>query len=92
LFRLRAELNRSYEQLKQYQELIDLINKKSFPITNLDDFDYSDCIDDDSKPIEKNFYLNDNNEKKFLCLYSKTPLPSEDDDLSKSLHVENEIQ
>ena len=69
------------------------MNEKNLT-TNIDDLnriDYSD--DDDSRPIEKNFCLDDNTENKFIFLYSKPPLPTEDDDdLSVSLRVENEIE
>jgi len=92
LFRLRIELNRSNEQLKEYRELINLINKKSLLTTNLDDFNQSDCLDDDSKPIKKYFCLNDNSENESNFIYSKPPLPSEDKDLSISSNLQNEIQ
>jgi len=92
LFRLRNELNRSNEQLKEYRELIYLINEKSFLTTNLDDLDQSDCLDDDSKPIEKYFYLNDNTENESNFIYIKPPLPSEDEHLSISSHLQNQIE
>jgi rhamnogalacturonyl hydrolase YesR len=72
-FRLRMELNRMNEQLKEYR---DLINEKTFP----------KCSVDNSQPIEKNFCLYDHTENK---LYSK---PLEDDQLSESLQVTNEIE
>ena len=65
--------------------------------TNIDDLnrnDYSD--DDDSRPIEKNFCLDDNTDKKLIFLYSKPSLPPDDDDdvddLSILSHLENEIE
>lgn len=95
VFRLRIELNQSNEQLKEYRELINLINEKNLSTINIDDFNHSDYFDDDSKPIEKNFCLYDNTENKLTYLYSKPALLSEDDgddDLSISLHVDNEIK
>ncbi len=62
-FRLREELIQTNEQLREYRDLINLINENILPNT--------DCFDDDSKPIEKNFCLND----KSVFLYSK---PSEE--------------
>ncbi len=89
IFRLRNELNRSNEQVEEYRQILYLLNEKNLPIN----IDYSD--DDDSRPIEKNFCLDDNTEKKFIFLYSKPPLPPDDDDidnLSILSHLENEIE
>jgi hypothetical protein len=99
MFRLRDELNRSNEQIEEYRQIISLLNEKNFT-TNVDDIkriDYSsdDDDDDDSRPIEKNFCLDDNTENKFIFLYSKPPLPPDDDDidnLSILSHLENEIE
>jgi len=95
MFRLRDELNRTNEQVEEYRHIIYLLNEKNLT-TNIDDLnriDYSD--DDDSRPIEKNFCLDDNTENKFIFLYSKPPLPLDDDDidnLSILSHLENEIE
>ncbi len=95
MFRLRDELNRTNEQVEEYRHIIYLLNEKNLT-TNIDDLnriDYSD--DDDSRPIEKNFCLDDNTENKFIFLYSKPPLPLDDDDidnLSVLSHLENEIE
>jgi len=64
VFRLREELIRTNEQLKQYRNLIYLINEKALLRMNL-----TVCFVDDSKPIEKNFCLDDNT----VVLYSKLP-------------------
>jgi hypothetical protein len=98
LFRLRDELNRSNEQVEEYRQIIYLLNDKNLT-TNIDDLNrinYSDDDDDDdSRPIEKNFCLDDNTENQFIFLYSKPPLPPDDDDidnLSILSHLENEIE
>lgn len=96
IFRLRDELNRSNEKIEEYRQIISLLNEKNFT-TNIDDLNqviYSDD-DDDSRPIEKNFCLDDNTENKFIFLYSKPPLPPDDydiDNLSILSHLENEIE
>ncbi|CAF2163225.1 unnamed protein product, partial [Rotaria magnacalcarata] len=105
--RLRNELHRSNEQIEEYRYLIGLLSGKSFTtnIDNINLIDYSDDNDDDDdddsgdndvRPIEKNFCLDDNTENKFIFLYSKPPLPpddeDDDDDLSILSHLENAIE
>jgi len=96
--RLRDELNRSNEQIEEYRQIICLLNEKNLT-TNIDDLNgieyFDDDDDDDSRPIEKNFCLDDNTENKFIFLYSKPPLPPGDDDvdnLSILSHLENQIE
>ncbi len=75
-----------------------MINEKNVT-TNIDDLnriDYSDEDDDVCRPTEKNFCLDDNTENKFIFLYSKPPLPPDNeedevDNLSILSHLENEI-
>jgi hypothetical protein len=56
IFRLRNELNRSNEQLKEYRQIIYLINEKSLTTRkSRDDLNHSDSLDDHSKPIENKF-------------------------------------
>jgi hypothetical protein len=94
-FRLRDELNRSNEQIEEYRQIISLLNEKNLT-TNIDDLNrISYFDDDDSRPIEKNFCLDDNTtENKFIFLYSKPSLPLDDDvdNLSILSHLENEIE
>jgi hypothetical protein len=95
-FRLRDELNRSNEQIEEYRQIIYLLNEKNVT-TNIDDLNRNDYLyDDDSRPIEKNFCLDDHTrENKFIFLYSKPPLPPSDDDvdnLSILSHLENGIE
>jgi hypothetical protein len=95
--RLRDELNRSNEQVEEYRHMIYLLNEKNLT-TNIDDLNhinyFDDDNDDDSRPIEKNFCLDDNTENQFIFLYSKPPLPpdDDDDDLSILSHLQNEIE
>jgi hypothetical protein len=95
LFRLRDELNRSNEQVEEYRHMIYLLNEKNLT-TNIDDLNqinyFDDDDDDDSRPIEKNFCLDDNTENQFIFLYSKPPVPSDDDNLSILSHLQNEIE
>jgi hypothetical protein len=94
-FRLRDELNRSNEQIEEYRQIISLLNEKNLT-TNIDDLNrISYFDDDDSRPIEKNFCLDDNTtENKLIFLYSKPSLPLDDDvdNLSILSHLENEIE
>jgi hypothetical protein len=77
--------------------MIYLLNEKNLT-TNIDDLNhinyFDDDNDDDSRPIEKNFCLDDNTENQFIFLYSKPPLPpdDDDDDLSILSHLQNEIE
>jgi hypothetical protein len=83
IFSLRAELERTNDQLKEYRELIHLINEKTLTTTtSIDDLNSSS---DDSKPVEKNYCLYDNTENKFIFLYSKPPLSIEQLSLSSQI-------
>jgi hypothetical protein len=84
-------LNQSNEQLEEYRQLIHLISGKSVT-TNIDDLTHSDYSDDDSKPIEKYFCLDDYTENKFSLLYSKPPLPLDDNDEQLFSHLKNAIE
>ncbi len=95
-FRLRDELNRSNEQVEEYRHIIYLLNENNLT-TNIDDLNQinyfdDDENDDDSRPIEKNFCLDDNTENQFIFLYGKPPLPPDDDHLSILSHLQNEIE
>lgn len=104
LFRLRDELTRSNEQIEEYRHLIYLINEKNLS-TNIDDLtrvEYFDDGDDDCRPMEKNFCLDDPAEQKFIFLYGKLPVcdaHNDDDDDDEGLehfsilsHLQNEIR
>jgi len=97
--RLRDELNRSNEQIEEYRQILSQLNGLQLR-TNLDEMrcyspSSSSSDDDDSRPIEKNFCLDDNTGNNFIFLYSKPPLPPDDDEidnLSILSHLENEIE
>ena len=89
VFRLREELNRSNEQMEEYRQIISYFNEKNLDHLNAIDSDDND--DDDSRPIEKNFCLDDHSENQMIFLYSKPSLPP-DDHLSILSHLQNEIE
>lgn len=74
--------------MEEYRQIISYFNEKNLNHLNAID---SDDDGDDSRPIEKNFCLDDHSEDQMIFLYSKPPLPS-DDHLSMLSHLQNEIE
>lgn len=79
--------------MEEYRQIISYFNEKNLEHFDAIDSDVNDDDDDDdSRPIEKNFCLDDHTENPMIFLYSKPPLPPDDHHLSILSHLQNEIE